>query len=907
MKFTYEGLVVGALGVGVACSTIVCICKSDWYKVRKEQFVSKYLESTGVRSWVRPEIIRSTFNKVPIIHKKPTIAHSHPMSAAERTTASNFIERVSEDLGLTPYYIQCSAADQRCGRVGSRQHFWVKDLSVKATLFETSTKHSLVLVDVDYYLDMHDLLVREFKPTFIYAFQPGSVARSTSEYSFTFDKDNKVRYQHSGGGNYHHNVWNYNIDHVAVWRMSPVLGVFELATFLVDKRRIGPDHEVICLTPLLKWTGIPAFVALWKLSGNTLDRLKVVQGDFTRLYVQRIDGLYVSTGAVDKYAECTISASNDEALAIVGKVNGTKMALPTVLSYITEGDLSDRKAKASILLYFHRTVQEAKAPAMIFPIEDSVRDFDYGVANYDPTAKRTLVPFMNPIIHGAFAPVASIGNEEACIRGRITNFAKHAKTIKMTEFLDRTMREFAKHLFPEEHILHPMDIDTVYEKQNRPSQRRILDQSMIEDPHRLIKMFIKKEAYGDIKEPRPISQINGSDKRDYSMYIYAVAEIIKTTKWYAFGITPEAISHRVVEVLEYAHMAVNTDFSRFDGRVSPVLRELERIILVRAFSTIYIGEITELHSSQFNQPAVSTSGIKYDTGTARASGSPETAAFNSLANAYVAYLTFRSTKMNGAYLTPHEAWARLGIYGGDDGLTADIDPQKYSKSASIVGMKLDVEEVTRGNMGIKFLARVYGPDVWHGDNNSCCDLPRQLTKFHTTVSLPGNITPSEKLLEKVRAYALTDSNTPIMGDFVKKVLSISGPLSMNDNTLIMRLWNSDLPIEAQYPNNDNGWMASYAIDSLSEYGFDSQLFNEWLITSQTLDDMLAPPLCAVPKEATCKEAVVVDGDLIIPEVAPHVVTTQSHKEKRGRNKWSNKKVAKRSNKERSSRPAIGRE
>lgn len=882
MKFSYEGLVVGTLAIFSVSGSIVIICRSDWYKAKREQLISRYLESTGLQSSTAPDVMRSTFNKVPIIPKKPVKGHSHPVSAAERTTASNFIERISEDLGLEPYFVQCSAADQRLGRAGSRAHYWVKDLTVGATPFETNPGNAIVLIDVDYYLDMHDLLVREFKPTFIYAFQPTAVARSTDEYSFTFDLFNNVRYQHSGGGSYRHPVWNYSVDHITVWRLSPILGVLELATFLVDKRRLGPDHEVICLTPLMKWRGLPALVALRRLSGNILDVLRVSHGEFTRMYVQRNDGLYMSTGRVDLYAECTIPAAHDEALAVVGRVNGTKMALPTVLSYIPEGELAERKAQASVLLLYHRMNCPYPHPPTVFPIEESVRNFDFGVEDYDPTAKRTLTPFMNPLMHGAFAPVASVGNELACIQGRITGFTKHAKTIKMTEFLDRTMREFAKLLLPVAHMLHPVDLDEVYEKQNRPSQRRILDQSMIEEPNRLIKMFTKKEAYGDLKEPRPISQINGADKRDYSMYIYAVADVIKTTEWYAFGITPAVIAERVSELLSQADMAVNTDFSRFDGRVSPVLRELERIVLVRAFDQCYVREITNLHGSQFNQPAVGTFGSKYNTGTARASGSPETAAFNSLANAYVAYLTFRSTRTGGAYMQPQEAWERLGLYGGDDGLTANVDPVTYQRCATLVGMKLDVEEVVRGDMGIKFLARIYGPDVWYGDSNSCCDLPRQLTKFHTTVSLPPNITPTDKLLEKVRAFALTDANTPILGDFIRRVLDHSGAISMSDKTLGMRIWNSDLPIECQYPNVDHGWMTAYAESALADYGFDSVLFMDWLETRRTLDEMLSPPLFAEPKAPTTKVAVVVDGDILEPPKPKQQPKSDNHGSKRAR-------------------------
>jgi hypothetical protein len=225
----------------------------------------------------------------------------------------------------------------------------------------------------------------------------------------------------------------------------------------------------------------------------------------------------------------------------------------------------------------------------------------------------------------------------------------------------------------------PATIDEVYERQNRPSQRAILDRSLVEEGRDGIKSFVKREAYGKITDPRIISTIDGVLKREYSQFIYPVADHLKTQEWYAFGKVPGDIAQRVTDVLEDASTAVNTDFSRFDGRVSDLLRILEKKVLLRAYGHEYAHEVSELHNSQFNQTAFCTFGTRYETGTSRASGSPETAAFNSIANAFTAYLTFRMTRERGGFIAPDAAWKRLGVYGGDDGLTADVDPETISK------------------------------------------------------------------------------------------------------------------------------------------------------------------------------------------------------------------------------------
>nr|UQB76064.1 RNA-dependent RNA polymerase [Flumine noda-like virus 19] len=296
-----------------------------------------------------------------------------------------------------------------------------------------------------------------------------------------------------------------------------------------------------------------------------------------------------------------------------------------------------------------------------------------------------------------------------------------------------------------------------------------------------------------------------------------------------------------------------------------MLRELERIVLVRAFDAVYTPELHELHSSQFNQSAVGSFGSRYNTGTARASGSPETSAFNSLANAFVAFLTFRSMKVNDGYFTAEEAWGQLGIYGGDDGLTADVCAKTYASVASQLGMKLDVQQVSRGELGVSFLARTYGPDVWHGDNNSCCDLPRQISKIHVTVSLPQHVTPMAKLLEKARAYALSDINTPILGDFVGKIIGLAGIDTVMSTTIHQHIWNSDHQHEDQYPNQDAGWMTDYATQSLAPYEFSWTIFHDWLAGVKRCEDMLSPPLCCQPKQPAVEMEVIVDGDVLLPD------------------------------------------
>jgi hypothetical protein len=425
------------------------------------------------------------------------------------------------------------------------------------------------------------------------------------------------------------------------------------------------------------------------------------------------------------------------------------------------------------------------------------------------------------------------------------------------------MKEFEELLIPSAsvHTHDPVDDDEVMRRQHRPTQRRILADAEARYPERKVSMFSKVEAYPNVKPPRPISVMDSVDKREYSKFLYAFEAVMKHQPWYAFSKTPRDIAARVVDVLEFANMATNTDFSKFDGHGSNVMRELEQRILLRAFRTRHHAKLLELHRAQFNLKAYGTFGTQYQTRFARASGSPETSLFNSLVNAFVSFLALRMTKKDGVYLSPEEAFSRLGIYGGDDGLTADVKPDILRNAATMLGQELATTPVQRGELGIVFLARVYSPDVWFGDENTCCDVPRQLAKFHVTPRLNSNVTPTMKLLEKVRCFLLTDENTPIIGDYCVAVSNAHGKiLSKHPDLAPVTTWLSNWEKEHQYKNDDAMWMVSYVQSVLPE--FDFKRFEAWVQSGLSVDQLMRPPMFQEPVLAKSSEPVVLDGDVL---------------------------------------------
>lgn len=373
---------------------------------------------------------------------------------------------------------------------------------------------------------------------------------------------------------------------------------------------------------------------------------------------------------------------------------------------------------------------------------------------------------------------------------------------------------------------------------------------------------MKKEAYGNVKDPRIISTINGTDKREYSRYIYAFTDtVLKNKKWYAFGKTPRKISQDVADICEAALESVmNTDFSRFDGHGTNVMRHLERMLLLRTFRTEYHDDLLELHRSQFGLNAFTTFGCRYETGFSRASGSPETSSFNGVVNKFIDFLHRRLGSTPGDFDGAKLAYNNPGIFGGDDGLAADSDGPRLTKASAMMGFTIECEPVPRGFMGVTFLARQYGPYVWSGDCTSVCDLPRTLAKFHTTVALQG-IKPEEKLVEKCRSAILSDSNTPIIGPFCRRVKKINGNiLEMNDRTKSIRAWNSELDQNEQYPNEYNEWMEGLAYETYDTNSI--ARFYKWLDSTETLDDLLNPFILREPIDPVSTQNAVCEDEVL---------------------------------------------
>jgi hypothetical protein len=713
----------------------------------------------------------------------------------------------------------------------------------------------------------------------------------------------------SGNAVYKHKVWNYSSDTVHCYNY--LFGIpYACSVYAVDKRTTSKHHDLIMLSPLARW-GLMSTLAHWLFGEGNLKQLNLLRGTHNFLQVKTKDHLLTSVGVPGQYACATMPTTlynTFENLAATTKAGLTRAGLESLFpSPETPEEKLTNYTSATILLdYFNNnqltyTASELanavvrRLTAAVLsrpPIERvSIVDFNpptyhrYQYGQYDMDAKPLLTPFMSPLINGAYAPDKTLGNEQRCVKARVTDIAsdKH-----MTPFLITCMNEFITMLIPEPHHLEPVDHDEVSRRQPTPSQQQLLeqaDETLYFNP--ILKTFVKAEAYLKPTDPRMISTITPKLKVEYARYCYAMSDWIKKLPCYAFSKSPHEVDEAVVRTCSLNKPVAPTDFSRYDGTISPAARQFESAVLRRSFSPPHHAMIDEIHKLHFNNVARCTLGTTYSQGYARASGGADTSLFNSLFNMFANYVGHRMTPGEiSKFRTPDEAWAwtNYGLYGGDDGLAPNVDVSCYTRACTALGLNVKASLIKVGEPGVNFLGRIYGPSVWTGDLSNCADLPRQLGKLHVTHPRPG-VDHKQILVDKLIGFYHTDRNTPVLGQFATKVFEINqSVLKPNYAETSYYASNAHAQDQLVFNNPPRDWYMEYARESLKHFNFDK--FNEWINTRLTLEEcMQAPTFAEIPSvEIPTNVDLVIGHDIVSTAPKPVAKVAQSKKPARRKHK-----------------------
>lgn len=855
-------IVVGGL-LGFPCLATLLYAAPTWGEITEKArlYASQYLNWVAERPSVDPAVVHTRFSDAPTIRMRPADGHSHPKSATARTQATVFARNLSRTLQLRPYSLQMSLADQRHGVEGSRDYHWLHDITAepRANTF-LATSDMLVLIDVDYYVDLPGLLSRNFAPLIAYTIVPQSVGR-IDEAAWTFKAD-EMYYSVAGGHTFRHQLWNHGVDFISA--PSKLFCCFGMrnAVYSVRRRNVGPDRDLVMYAPVARYNGCLPVLVSRIMTGTLLTRLRVTDAGFNTLLVHDTTGVSLSVGREGAFTAVTVPVASIDRLVALGRNAAVKLTISDV-----QGELPGKdRSEAIIVRDYLINAKGLKPSTMIYPGVSSLYRFQSAAGPYEHEAKPSVVPYMAPLMTGAYAPDRTLYNQADAVVERVKKLEIATEDRELSLFDVTLIEELCELLIPSSvaHSAHPVETEVVYERQGKPAQIRKVEVGANSERNTTYSAHLKAETYGKETAPRNITCPDDSLKFDLSTLAYSLQELMKSLPMYAFSRSPREVAEKIASIAMKASRLVMTDYSRFDGRVTYILHYFMLRVMLRWFDQCYHDRIVEVMMKLSGVKTWTSDSIMYVIAFSLASGIPITSIFGTLANIFIAYKALRMTKVSGVYMTADTAYRWLqerGLFGGDDGVV-DADVANLEKAAESVGQALKATVIERGQVGVNFLNRQFGAGVWNGDTNSCCDIKRCLMKLHLTVQQTVDIQPADIAREKALGiYYGGDACTPIVGEWAGAVLKFTGT-ALPEKTAHMRSFWLREEAPDRFPNIEADWM--YELFMTNAPSFDYKLFLEQIGDADCLEDLLNMKLCCEPEPAKVSRPTFINGELIVP-------------------------------------------
>lgn len=723
--------------------------KARWFTICAQCFGKKLPNKDLRRSFTQDLVMEEG---------KPSEFHSHPEAASKRTRASEAIDAWIASMGLTPYKV--SKSDRDGTDRGFHQMYMARD-GLKSDNDAVGDGDIIVMIDSDYYVNLKNWLAYG-RPLVAYTFQPTTVGGPTDDGVFTITQD-VVRYSINGGSSYVHKIWNFGCDYLVAdfWWGSMVCSV-ESRELSADRRIVGIFPEFYVLGPLG-----------WFIPGKRLSRLAVsrsVGGQRVNvLRSQRGTESLISTGREGSTSVVTLPSELYDSIRIRFE-ESSKPAIADVERYLRNYCKDNCAIKATLLyevlklgtvIVENQVVGGGKMKIRPVSYQTTGLESDgYLVTEDGKESGRVVAP---PLVsEGDVVPVESYNNDMACVIGRLETMRNDKNPGK--EFITYS-REFLERVIPKASSGAPLSASQVYEAQSRPAQKQRADKEWcwmngVVDGD--VKSFQKKETYGSVNDPRNISTIATAQTIKLSTFTLSFkADVLKVAEWYQPGAHPDQIADRMLDYVMKQKSVTATDYSRFDGTISMWIRTfIELPAYMRWVAPEYREELRKLIKAEWTAKARTKQGVKYNPGGSRLSGSPLTTDGNTLVNGFV---SFAAMRMAGK--TADEAYASLGLYAGDDGVTG-VDVRYLEGAAGELGLKLKCDVRTPGQT-VPFLGRVF-IDPWT-TNGSIQDPVRTARKLH--ISMTNPTVPDEiALYWRAIGYLALDPNAPLISDWCRLAL-----------------------------------------------------------------------------------------------------------------------------------------
>lgn len=666
--------------------------------------------------------IRGNFRSARVELRVPGTTAAHQHNGRLRNSTVDFIYDFCRANSLRPYWIsprmKYVRPEAACSRVALRY-----EDEIDSRIDTVLKNDCFILFDVDYYLTPSDFTYYAslFKPFLLFTFSPDSACGLDAEVRYNCCPDQEVHVKYADGGSYHHRLWNYDHEYVSFVRYG------RHYLFNVEKKRLSPTREVILLIPKQHRYIMP----MWKPPCLLQYRVLFVSG-FQAQIIATSDDVKLHLAAPDSYDCLKISVGVVETCRV--RLRNMKTPLASMVETHIKGS-ADNHVRYACLLFEYLLLNNVPSEMDIVLGYNSIVD-----TTLEPNDSHRLAH--PPIDPNGNAPMRSPANDNWCLNDRLYAVRSDAQ---FPDVLLSQLDDFVS-LFVR---LDPVDLEIVAQRQARPTQRYLRDAvgPVFGDAPFKIKSFQKNESYPKAKAPRNITTVDAGFKTRYSAYTYALAEYCERFDWYGSGKTPPQIAARIQALSRVCELS-EADYAKFDGTKSPAAVRLERAILAKCFPDT---DCLDLYNQQINAVGVTSHGIRYDVGTSRLSGSPETTVLNSIINAFIAYCALECFDF---------------IVAGDDLIATSLGPIK----AIAASMGYVLETVDRPRYPT-FLGRVYHslPE----SSNSIYDVRRFVPKMHVIVasrSVPLHIAISRR----AQGYLKTDPNTPIVSDWCRAMLKRYG-------------------------------------------------------------------------------------------------------------------------------------
>lgn len=786
--------------------------------------------------------LRAAFSdcRLPDVHLVP--GHSHGYAAGARSSVCQFSRDLAHKLGLEPFSVQLSNQDVRKGVKGVRNAYWIKDTGMSSVNDDIPRRPLFVYIDVEHHMpEFESTLADNFAAHLISTTCPTAAAGTIDNASFTFDKNGRIDVRLSGGGGYLHPLWDWNRD--CFLARSYYMGLpLWTSVYKTEKRHVTAHKAIVICTPVVRWFGITGVVAAWVLDHTRLTRFNPVQGGFTRFDVREEMTHKVTVGAVGQFSCATVLVADFEAVGRGYQNSSMKPDVSLCTSWLPN---KDRVTAGILFQYFSATANWAERPmTSAIPVSTAhlTNAYTANTTNYgDTPEKPSMVEFMKPLDRSGMTPTNHVINAQWAVKERVVALQDRAATIHLpTDNIVNMLRDCVTSVV-DGRALVPLELERVYQNQTRPTQQVILQRAGASgtDPTVLTSImssFLKKESYREVKDPRVITTIPGALKVLYATFMMAMSSHLKTFPWYCFK-KPREIVGQMTAAASGASFAIEFDVSRMDGNTSFVVRKYIDLPIMLALFPQHAGLLLSLFEKMVNTVGVITGGTRYNTRWSQLSGSPDTSNVNTVRSYAFSYLAFRLYGMTHEQALNNTT---MCLFAGDDALTffgSWVDRQlmvtSYQKASKILGYPIKIKVVDVGNT-VTFLGRYYKP--WDGNMNSCCDIPRQVSKLHLTVQ-SSDLNPVKKAVEKAMSFILTDGNTPIIGEWSKAVLDKYKQQAPDASADAARWW-SQFASEDQYPNEPQDWYNEVVQVEYPQFQMD-------VFQAAIAIDPLSMPVCAL--------------------------------------------------------------